>query len=66
MAADLSYVIHRNRTGVFEDTEPPQEPPTPIPATPPPDEAVDLEWRVKPQVPVRYRRETWRNLSVPG
>ncbi|XP_023269102.1 leucine-rich repeat-containing protein 66 isoform X2 [Seriola lalandi dorsalis] len=44
-AADLLYGIPRYRTHDIGDIEPPQEVPPPIPATPPPDEAVGLTWR---------------------
>ncbi|XP_044055684.1 uncharacterized protein LOC122877756 isoform X1 [Siniperca chuatsi] len=44
-ATDLLYDIPRYRMHDIEHIEPLQEAPPPIPATPPPDEAVGLTWR---------------------
>ncbi|GLD65514.1 uncharacterized protein AKAME5_001697400 [Lates japonicus] len=47
-AGDLLYGIPRYRKHNIGDIEPPQEAPPPIPATLPPDEAVELTWRCPP------------------
>lgn len=42
--ADMLYNISRYRRHLNENTGPPQEAPPPVPATPPPDDAVELTW----------------------